>query len=238
MIKTVSDSYNRRARLYPILLVVLPLGLTTLAWSPGGILGWNITWGLIVWAGGTALLTQLGRDLGKQKENHLFEIWEGIPTTRLLRHRDAPNKEILKRRYSKLMELIPGLNIPSSDEERDEPKRADEIYDSCTRFLINKTRDKKKFPLIFEENCNYGFRRNLWGLKPLGLIISSISVLAILFLLFNSITSDIEIRPILLICGVINLLLVFVWIFWIRPSWVKITADAYAERLLDACDKL
>jgi hypothetical protein len=28
------------------------------------------------------------------------------------------------------------------------------------------------------------------------------------------------------------------WLFLFTPNWVKIAADAYAERLLDACENL
>jgi len=59
--------------------------------------------------------------------------------------------------------LIPAHPMPMIDDERSEPESADHVYDSSTAFLLEKTRDKKAFPLIFEENCNYGFRRNLWG---------------------------------------------------------------------------
>ena len=83
------DTYTRRARLYPALLVALPLGLATLAWFPEGLAGWGTLWGLVTWSGATALLAQVGRDKGRVKEPGLFEQWGGKPTTRMLRHRHA-----------------------------------------------------------------------------------------------------------------------------------------------------
>jgi hypothetical protein len=38
--------------------------------------------------------------------------------------------------------------------------------------------------------------------------------------------------------GVINFLVLLAWIFWITPNWVKLTADAYADRLLGALSSL
>src|SRR5690606_32180890 len=44
--------------------------------------------------------------------------------------------------------------------------QADDIYSAWTKFVIGKTRDVSQFPLLFKENMAYGFRRNLWGMKP------------------------------------------------------------------------
>jgi len=234
----LSDAYVRRARLQPAMLVALPLGLATLAWSPGGIVGWSLVWSLFVFCGGTTLMAQVGRDRGKKKEPTLFQSWGGKPTTRLLRHRDAQNKTLLSRRHQKLERLVKGVRMPSIDEERADPVGADDIYDACTAFLLEKTRKKDEFPLVFEENCNYGFRRNLWGLKPFGMATSMGGTVAIAFLLVLSYRSAIAPSPMALVCALLNLLLLLGWIIWFTPAWVRIAADAYAERLLAACEKL
>jgi hypothetical protein len=137
------------------------------------------------------------------------------------------------------MQIMPELKIPSLQEEKDYPEKADEIFDSCTRFLINKTRDKKKFPLIFEENCNYGFRRNLWGLKTLGIVTSSLGTITTsIIVILGIMTQNFTFQPVSLICLLINISLLLVWIFWLTSDWVRIPAEAYAERLLAACDEL
>ena len=155
------DVYNRRARLQPAFIVALPLGLAILAWSPDGFKGWTVLWSLLVWAGGTALLTHLARDLGKRKEPSLFEEWRGKPSTRMLRYADCENEVLVARRHESLQKALPELRIPTKAEELSDLKRSDDIYDSSVKWLLEKTRDKKKFPLVFEENCNYGFRE-LW----------------------------------------------------------------------------
>ena len=55
----IKDTYIRRARLTPALIVVLPLGLAVLCWSPDGLKSWTVLWSLFVWAGGTALMAQV-----------------------------------------------------------------------------------------------------------------------------------------------------------------------------------
>jgi hypothetical protein len=232
------DTYTRRARLYPALLVVLPLGIATLAWFPEGLVGWGTLWGLVVWSGGTALLSQVGRDKGKAKEPGLFEQWGGMPTTRMLRHRHAPNSVTLARRHKKLQELLPNVKIPTLAEEEADPTRADEVYRSCTTFIIARTRDQKRFPLVFEENCNYGFRRNLWGMKALGLATAVAGTGAVAALLMWDFLRNATPAPLALACGLGNLTLLAGWLFWFTPKWVRIPAVAYAGRLLEASEKL
>lgn len=195
-------------------------------------------WGLIVWSGGAALLAQIAREPGKRKEVQLFASWGGKPTTRLLRHRDATNKVILERRHKKLAELIPDLEIPSAETELVDPQKADEIYEACTVFLIEKTRDAKQFPLIFEENCNYGFRRNLCSMRPIGIALSLLGAAAVFSLMGLDFAGGVMPSPIVFIAVLVEMFLVVGWLFYFTSEWVKTTAEAYAERLLAASENL
>jgi len=183
-------------------------------------------------------MAQVARDRGKKKEPALFQSWGGKPTTRLLRHRDAPNKTLLSRRHQKLQRSVKGVRIPTADEELADPDKADEVYDTCTAFLLEKTRKKEEFPLVFEENCNYGFRRNLWGMKPFGITTSSFGTAAVVLLLVLDYRSAIAPAPVVYACALLNFLLLMGWLTWFTPNWIRIAADAYAERLLAACEKL
>ncbi len=233
------DAYSMRARLKPALLVVLPAGVTAIAMFPGIIAVWGILSGLAVWCGGTLLLAQMGRDLGKKKEQLLFSLWGGKPSIRMLRHRDAPNITTLQRRHEKLKKLIVGIAIPASQEESADPSGADDVYNSCITYLRTMTRDAKKFPLLFEENCNYGFRRNLWGMKPIGIGLSVLGAIATsAFIIVEYFGRGRDVSQLLSISFVINLLFLLCWLFWFTPSWVRIPAEAYAERLLEVCDKI
>lgn len=234
----ISNPYVRRARLQPAMLVALPLGLATFALWPNGIVGWGAAWSLFVFCGGTALMAQMGRDLGRQKEPALYESWGGKPTTQLLRHRGAKNKILLRRRHQKLQSLLTDIRIPTATEEETDPLAADDAYDSCTAFLLEMTRQKEKFPLVFEELCNYGFRRNLWGMKSLGVMTSAVGTSAVAVVIGLGYRTGLVPPPIVLACGILNLLLLLGWLFWFTPSWVRIAAYAYAERLLASCESL
>ncbi len=233
------DTYTLRARLLPTLIVGLPVGLAALAWFPKSETWWGPISGLVVGAGGVALLAQLGRDWGKRKQPRLFASWGGEPTTRLLRHRDAPNTVLLERRHRKLKALLPDQQIPTREQELADPQQADVVYQACAALLKEKTRDKQRFPLVFEENCNYGFRRNLWGMKPLGILTAtagSAAVIALVVLHYRE--GKVAMSAVTPTAMVVNGLLLLAWLFWFTPAWVKIAADAYAERLLAACDTL
>lgn len=232
----ITNAYTRRARLTPALIVVLPLGLAVLSWSPNGLKSWTVLWSLFVWAGGTALMAQVARDRGREKEKELFQSWGGKPTTRLLRYAACENPVLVTRRHTALQKAIADIHLPTEEEESANPVNADNIYDACVRWLLEQTRDQKQFNLLFEENCSYGFRRNLWGMKPVGI------VLCILGFLLGSSAVAVHVRAHSVVSpisygGLACILALFIfWINWCKPNWVRLSADAYAERLLAAPD--
>lgn len=233
-----NDPYTVRARVLPVLLVVLPGCLASIAWFPEAETWWSAVSGLVMACGVPAFIAQVGRDRGKKKEAELYRAWGGKPTTRFLRHRNATNKVILARRHRRLQELMVDIMIPTEQEEENNPTHADEVYDACALFLRERTRDKKKFLILFQENVSYGFRRNLWGLKPLGLVVALLGLAAIVGLIFLRYRQSVHLLPVAVIYAAGNALLVAIWLFWVRPEWVRIPAEGYAEQLLAAIERL
>src|SRR5947208_9959356 len=80
------------------------------------------------------------------------------------------------------MKLVRDVKLPTSEEEAADPEGADQRYEACVRFLRNATRDRSTFPLVFAENVNYGFRRNLWGMRSAGIACSAVSALGAAYL--------------------------------------------------------
>jgi hypothetical protein len=233
------DVYTRRARLSPALITILPIALTVILFFPSELTLLGLLASLLVCGGGTALLAQLGRDSGRRKEAQLFARWDGKPTTRFLRHRNAQNSMILARRHRQLQDLLPDIRIPNTAAENADPIAADEIYDFCVKYLRDNTRDREKFHLIFEENCNYGFRRNLWGLKPYGTSFSALGLVIVITMVISYYRGWKSCNPTLAITlSVVNLMLFAIWTCRITPNWVKRAADIYANRLLDASEQI
>ncbi len=233
------DTYNFRARLAPLLIVILPTVLAVAVWLPLESESWKLLGSLGMSAALSLLLVQLGRDGGKQKQTRLFEAWGGKPTTRLLRHRDQGIDAHTKSRYhQKLRALLPDVPMPSASREEEAPEESDAAYESCGKYLLEATRDKKRFPLVFDANVSYGFRRNLWGMKPTGIANSLVGLISAVgnALYAYTGTSNITVTAVtaIAICG----LLLTWWLLRIKPFWVKLAADAFAERLLAACETL
>lgn len=234
----VVGTYTWRARLQPVLIVALPGLLAGLAWIPQAKSWWEGLGGLIIGAGIPALLAEFGRDKGKRKEKALFEAWGGKPTTRFLRHREAENAVLLERIHRKLQELLPDVRIPTSKEQVEDRVHADQVYDACVAHLRERTRDRKRFRILFDENSSYGFRRNLWGMKPLGITVAVLGTVALgLLVALRGVDSFLS-SPTALIAGALNLLLLAVWLIVVKPSWVRSQAEAYAKQLLASCEEL
>ena len=232
------DEYARRARVWPVLLVCLPIALGVI-----GLAGAPWTWASVVWGAGlycgvAYLLSQLGRDMGKRKEPALHRHWGGCPSVSRLRHRDARNTEVLRRRHQKLWSVVPEVRLPTREEEEASPAEADAKYEACVVALVGATRGKNRFRLLFEENCSYGFRRNLWGMKPVGVVMAGLSVGAMSarggWVLGNGERLPPELVGSLAGCTA----LLLVWVVVIRPGWVRVPSEGYADRLMEALESL
>lgn len=233
------DVYTFRARLAPALLSVLPVGLTIIAVYSDSMSWWTPFWTVITAFGGMFLVAEIGRDAGKKKEAALFDRWGGKPTTQRLRYRSVPNREILIRYQQLISEIAPSIQFPTEEEEIEHPDKADDIYEAAVNTLRERTRDRAEFALLFQALCEYGFRRNLWGLKPLGLVLSLTATIATGLAWTTAFAGGpFSASPTLALTCVLNALLLAIWIARIRPDWVKIAAFSYADRLLAATEHL
>jgi hypothetical protein len=234
------DPYGRQARLYPALIAIFPVALMIVVWFPTL---WS-TWGALVSLassfGVILLLSQIARDRGKRREPELYKVWDGKPSVVLLRHRDPRIDDYTKARYRAFLQgQLPNLALPTVEQERANPQEADRAYESVTAWLLTQTRDTKRFSILFRENISFGFRRNLWGLKPLGvaiaLLAACISTAVIIFQ--YSVNHVVPTPEVAAVTTIVWLLSIF-WTVVVTPSWVRLPADAYGTQLLAACDTL
>ncbi len=235
----VEDTYNLRARLAPSVIVFLPMMFAVASWWPG-----EAKWPGVLAGMGTSLalgtlLSQLGRDLGKEKQRKLFERWGGTPTTQLLSRIQGVYTEftpVLPDCHEALRKLRPDLRIPrTAEEEASDFAASTAVYVSCTDALRELSRDKSKYPLVFEENVNFGFRRNLWAMKPAAVVIATGSAAACFLKLWNQMLSQAPpYAPAFFAAVCVALLLI--WCIRITPTWVRTAAFAYAERLVGICE--
>lgn len=234
----VEDTYNLRARVAPCVIVFLPVMLAVTSWWPGQAKWPGVLAGMGASLAFGALLSQIGRDLGKAKQEKLFEKWGGVPTTRLLSHRSSSlNPKTLRRYHDALRQLRPDLRIPrSKEEELADVQAADSTYASCVDTLREVSRDKAKHPLVFEENVNFGFRRNLWAMKPSGILIAIGSAAACFIRVWIYLILQQTIEPLPAISGVVCVAFIVIWWIRITPTWIRSAGFSYAERLLGICE--
>src|SRR6266536_3352580 len=168
-IKDVSDPYYRRARLFPGFLVTLPISMLAVVMFTTRPAWWSAAVVLFGASGVSYFGAQLVRRAGRRKEPALWASWGGAPTTQLLRFRGASNRVMVTRRHDQLARLLPDMVLPDEQAESTDPQRADQHYETAVRALIERTLDTKRFARVFDELCQYGFCRNLWGCRRVGL---------------------------------------------------------------------
>lgn len=234
--QSILDRYSLQARAFPVYLTISPVALALAAILPDGL---NLPLGVaaaIVFVPLAFLSGQIGADYGKRLEKRLWCQWGGAPTTRFLRHSNHEFNQVTREDvHEKLRSL--GQHVPSKDEEENNTQAADIYYESCTKELIRRTRDHVRFPLVFKGLTEYGFRRNLLGLKTIGLPIVAVSFF--LCVLFVGIKWNenrelaVTIVATLLVAG-----LFLTWITWINKETVSLAADRYASFLLEAALEL
>ena len=233
---SVFDRYSWQARVLPVYMTISPIILALAAILPHGL---DLPLGAataIVFVPLAFLAGQVGADFGKRLEKRLWLQWDGPPTTRFLRHsNDEFNLITRKRVHMKLLSL--GLDVPSEDDQRHDPQAADAHWEACTEELIRRTRDHRRFSLLFKGLTEYGFRRNLLGLKPFGLSLSIVALLGCLWKVWASRGSQ-EAVGVAVGAVLLSLSLLAVWIIWVREKTVAISANRYARFLLESAQEL
>lgn len=239
-LENLLDAYNLRARLLPMLLTLLPLGLSVASWIPVDYSVLGTVGSMAVTLGVATILQQLARDAGKRREEWLFALWGGRPSVRMLSYAHSDiNLQTLARYHTRLRAMVPSLKIPkNSVDEAKKSSTALETYESCNDLLLSATRDKDRFSLLFEENMNYGFRRNLWGLKPYGVAFSFFGLAATAARVSGIWGTDGDMSAIAVANPMVCVLFILLWISVVKPEWVRAAAWSYGRRLVESCEHL
>jgi hypothetical protein len=229
----LGDSYDRNARLYPALIAASPVTLLAFILF-GAEHWWSGLIGLAVATGVHFLIVQFVGDMGVRLQSNLWNAWGGAPTSQLLRWREHPRRKIENRHST--VSRVTGLRLATSTEEQESGDDADEGYEEAVRVLRELTRDRVTFPRVRADLENYGFRRNLLGLKPIGIAVAATAVLAGAgFAIWHWLQLPTWAGLVVSIFGPIWLLL---WILVISPDFVRPAANRYADALLGAAESL
>ncbi len=235
----VPDRYACNARLYPSVMVIAPAVIAVTAIAKLELSWLHSLWIGIGAAGGLYWLSQLARDPGKILESSLWRAWGGAPSISILRHCDPRIDPITKARYhARLVELVLDTSAPTPESEKADPTAADVCYSAWSTYLRTGTRDQKRFHLIFDELVSYGYRRNLLGLRPYGLASSILACLASGVFICLAASQKHEVPDALWLALSADTLVLIFWFLRVSPAWVRLTAEHYAARLVEAVDDL
>ncbi|WP_426436042.1 hypothetical protein [Bradyrhizobium genosp. P] len=171
------DKYTLFARLFPAVIAAAPA--LALAWV---VVTSGTEIRLVHGIAGTALAVLLlafadaARRRGKAIEPRLIEAMGGLPSITMLRHRDAAFDAATKLRMHAFLAAKISEAAPTPAQEAQDPEAADAFYKRAGDWLRENTRNQKKFDILFNENISYGYRRNLYALKWIALVVNVLIV--------------------------------------------------------------
>lgn len=232
------DSYDLQARHAPVVFAALPIILVSLALVPSlgaaKFAAGSVGFVLLVALG--LVGTRLARSAGRARQDQLFALWGGKPTTAMLRFSDGRLNQQTKKIYrERLSRLGPDFPIPDEDEELRDPARADVKIGAAmdeVRRLAKETGNKA----VQRENINFGAGRNAFGLKPFGLgacVIAGIGLgMAVLL------RDKPAVIPLDIVVAMAIITIAATWTFACTADRVQHHGEAYALALFEAIDIL
>jgi hypothetical protein len=224
------DDYERRARLVPGLLLIAPIALAIVAFGLKDNPVVAAILGALTAFGAPVILANLVRHSGLAAQDALWASWGGKPTTVLLQNAPAAQRQA----WRAAVEKVSGQQLPAIGQADDEG-----TYDAATSAVISATRDKSRFNLLFVENRNYGYERNLYGLRRFGRLLSATCLLGsatAVGLLAGLAHRHVRAEWVVGLAAL--LILTLIWILLPSRDRARTTAYKYGEQLLNAAVEL
>lgn len=224
------DAYSRRARLAPAALAALP----AIVLLGTGLVDPQHAASVLAMALGAVGIVICGliRDAGRRRQSDLWRDWGGSPTLRRLRWCASADTSAVERLHGRV-ESVTKEALPSLAEETADPESADRRYNEATAALRELTRPRKDFPLVFEENVEYGFRRNCLGIRSIALAVAlSIVAASVILVLAGDDATRFWAAAITGIIAAVG------WWRLVTPDWVRSAGELYADRLFEALASL
>ena len=242
------EPYDRKARLYPAMLTLAPIFVLLLCrYGKKVTLGSGIV-SLLIFCGALFWVARVARNAGVRVQDRMWTATGGkTPSVKYLRHCDTTTIDPVTRdRYHAVLSSGIGKAFPTASSEAADSASADHLYWSGIRWLMEQTRDTRKYSHLFKENIAYGFQRNMLGIKSVAVSIAVLCLVIALFWigLISSAAPYIQfegisewqfehVLSILLPAG-----LLCMWLFAVTEKTVNQASDAYSARLFQACEGL
>lgn len=192
--------------------------------------------GIAVTAGLHLIVMRTVRDRGGVVQQRLWRDWGGSPTVQRLRW-SGQSARVVERLHRRVYSMT-GVALPTAKLEAADPAEADDLYEDAVARMREMTRDHARFPRVYSELVQYGTARNLYGMRPTGLIVAATMFIAVAVLAALTVLQVLTVNWwSLAVAGAGALTLGAVWLLRITPSYVRPAADRYADALLGTANE-
>lgn len=228
------DDFTRQGRVMPVIVVSIPLILAAL--SKGFSLAVLVESGILLVAA-ISLLYRLVRDMGKRCEGRMTKRLGAMPTVIMLRFSDHTIGAVSKRKYHQRINEVFQLALPL--EPSAETTESDEQYEAAVRSLKNRANSDRKTEFrVYQQLKEYHFYRNLYGIKPVVIVIYAVLAFRELWLIPDFSAEGLFLHPfpnyITLYIFALGILL----ICFVTRKGMEERSYSYGKALLESCERL
>jgi hypothetical protein len=224
---SLSDRYERKARLLPGLLLAAAPALTAgavlqefTAWYTAASSAVGVEFLVAI------ILGQLARARGRRAEDAMWKAWGGPPSTRWLRPWDQTCSDQQKTKWRGAIKRLTGQTLPASVPQGGSQDDVDRQITDATRQLRYALRGKAEAAILATHNEDYGFARNLCGVRWYWVILSLACFVSC------SVAFAFGLRPYLGLAVAGAFTVASILVARELPDYVRRCADRYAESLL------
>lgn len=231
------DDFTWQARAMPVIVVSIPIFLAALA-KGFAFSGWVETGFMtVLLIASISLLYRLARDMGKRCEIRMIERLGAMPTVIMLRFSDHTIGEVSKRKYHQRINEVYQLTLPL--EPSAETLESDEQYDAALRSLKNRANsDREKEFRVYQQLKEYHFYRNLYGIKPVAIVIYVVLTFRELWLIPGFNAEGLFLHPFPNYITLYIFLLGILLICFVTRKGVEERSYSYGKALLESCERL
>jgi len=222
------DDYDFETLTVPAIVIGFPIAiaLAILGFSLSSVLGFSIL-GVQALAFMLVPVRALIRSQGKRIESIIFE--KGLPTSDLLKAEKA-NKSKIRQERRETVSRLSGVSLAAYSKAHYDREYEREIIDKAVSLLREKMRGRE-FNLLRRELKSYGYWRNMYAIRPVGIASSAISLLVGLLSVNLLSQSSSELSWVVWTVSTAALVLfLFFWIFLVKESSVQSAANNYSQQ--------
>jgi len=176
------DKYNRIARIYPSIIILIPFLLFTIYCDIeslkdifNNVLGIKIIGNITISVVLLYLLVQVNRFLGKFLfERNMFKDELEMPTTNFMLYQDSQFSKEYKEQLREQIKIDFHINLPTEIDENENIENARRRIVEAVGLIRQKVKNGR---LLLQHNIEYGFARNLIGGAIIGVLISFFDVI-------------------------------------------------------------